>query len=61
MSNYLETTNSNNNNNSYKNIITTAATTSTTYEMTDIQKYIFDTNGYIIIPNVFNPLDVGNH
>jgi len=29
------------------------------YQMTDLQKYLFDTSGYIIIKNVYNHDEVG--
>lgn len=31
------------------------------YQMTDLQKYLFDTSGYIIIKNVYNHDEVGTN
>lgn len=31
------------------------------YQMTDLQKYLFDTSGYIIVKNVYNSDEVGTN
>lgn len=31
------------------------------YQMTDLQKYLFDTSGYIIVKNVYNHDEVGTN